>query len=61
MPAIVTGTMLLTGMEVGLIGEFTGPFGAVVSVADIIVSQFVEEELELEKLEERISLTGWEK
>ncbi|MFP3023988.1 MAG: hypothetical protein ACEY3K_14335, partial [Wolbachia sp.] len=60
-PAIVTGTMSLTGMEVGLIGEFTGPFGAAVSVADIIISQFVEAELELEKLEERISLTAWEK
>lgn len=60
-PAVVTEIMSVAGMEAGIIGEFAGPFGAAVSVAVIIISQFVEAKLEVEKLEEHINLTDQEK
>ncbi|WP_264954025.1 ankyrin repeat domain-containing protein [Wolbachia endosymbiont (group A) of Endotricha flammealis] len=60
-PAVVTETMSAIGMEAGVIGEFTGPVGAAVSVAVIVISQFVEAGLEVEKLEEQMNLTDQEK
>ncbi|BET30838.1 MAG: ankyrin repeat domain-containing protein [Wolbachia endosymbiont of Ephestia elutella] len=60
-PAVVTETMSAIGMEAGVIGEFAGPVGAAISVAVIIISQFVEAELEVEKLTEQMSLTDQEK
>ncbi|WP_353274484.1 hypothetical protein [Wolbachia endosymbiont (group A) of Ennomos erosarius] len=60
-PAVVTETMSAIGMEAGIMGEFAGPVGAAVSVAVIIISQFVEASLEVEKLEEHINLTDQEK
>ncbi|QJT94922.1 ankyrin repeat domain-containing protein [Wolbachia endosymbiont of Diaphorina citri] len=60
-PAVVTETMSVAGLEAGVVGEFAGPVGAAVSVAVIIISQFVEAELEVEKLEEHINLTDQEK
>jgi len=60
-PAVVTETMSAIGMEAGIIGEFAGPVGAAISVAVIIVSQFVEAGLEVEKLTEQMSLTDQEK
>ncbi|WP_419214907.1 hypothetical protein [Wolbachia endosymbiont of Rhagoletis cingulata] len=60
-PAIVTETMSAVGAEAGVIGEFTGPVGASISVAVIIIAQFVEAGLEVEKLEEHIKLTDQEK
>ncbi|WP_353282457.1 ankyrin repeat domain-containing protein [Wolbachia endosymbiont (group A) of Myopa testacea] len=60
-PAVVTETMSAIGMEAGVIGEFTGPVGAAISVAVIIISQFVEAGLEVGKLEEHIKLTDQEK
>lgn len=60
-PAIVTETMSAVGAEAGVIGEFTGPVGAAISVAVIIIAQFVEAGLEVEKLEEHINLTDQEK
>ncbi|WP_353285220.1 ankyrin repeat domain-containing protein [Wolbachia endosymbiont (group A) of Beris morrisii] len=60
-PAVVTETMSAIGMEAGVVGEFAGPVGAAVSVAVIIISQFVEAGLEVEKLGEHIKLTDQEK
>ncbi|WP_341814104.1 ankyrin repeat domain-containing protein [Wolbachia endosymbiont (group A) of Nomada flava] len=60
-PAVVTETMSAIGMEAGIIGEFAGPVGAAISVAVIIIAQFVEAGLEVEKLEEHIKLTDQEK
>ncbi len=60
-PAVVTETMSAIGMEAGVIGEFAGPVGAAISVAVIIIAQFVEAGLEVEKLEEHIKLTDQEK
>ncbi|WP_265027948.1 ankyrin repeat domain-containing protein [Wolbachia endosymbiont (group A) of Calamotropha paludella] len=60
-PAVVTETMSAIGMEAGIIGEFAGPVGAAVSVAVIVISQFVEAGLEVEKLAEHIKLTDQEK
>ncbi|WP_264953933.1 ankyrin repeat domain-containing protein [Wolbachia endosymbiont (group A) of Endotricha flammealis] len=60
-PAVVTETMSAIGMEAGVIGEFAGPVGAAVSVAVIVISQFVEAGLEVEKLAEHIKLTDQEK
>nr|WP_253309125.1 ankyrin repeat domain-containing protein [Rickettsia endosymbiont of Ceutorhynchus assimilis] len=60
-PAVVTETMSAIGMEAGIIGEFAGPVGAAVSVAVIVISQFVEAGLEVEKLEEQMHLTDQEK
>ncbi|BET32567.1 MULTISPECIES: latrotoxin-related protein [Wolbachia] len=60
-PAIVTETMSAVGIEAGVMGEFAGPVGTAISVAVIIISQFVEAELEVEKLEEHINLTDQEK
>ncbi|MFT4327814.1 MAG: ankyrin repeat domain-containing protein [Wolbachia pipientis] len=53
--------MSAAGLETGVAGEFAGPVGAAVSVAVIIISQFVEAGLEVEKLEEYINLTDQEK
>ncbi len=60
-PAIVTETMAAAEISTGVVGEFAGPIGAAVSVAVIIISQFVEAEFALEKLEEQINLTDQEK
>ncbi|WP_425385139.1 ankyrin repeat domain-containing protein [Wolbachia endosymbiont (group B) of Schoenobius gigantella] len=60
-PAVVTETMSAIGMEAGIIGEFAGPVGAAISVAVIIIAQFVEAGLEVEKLGEHIKLTDQEK
>ncbi|WP_339045315.1 ankyrin repeat domain-containing protein [Candidatus Mesenet endosymbiont of Agriotes lineatus] len=60
-PAVVTETMSVAGLETGVIGEFAGPVGAGISVAAIIISQFAEVKLEVEKLEEHINLTDQEK
>ncbi|WP_339046586.1 ankyrin repeat domain-containing protein [Candidatus Mesenet endosymbiont of Agriotes lineatus] len=60
-PVVVTETMSVAGLETGVIGAFAGPVGAGISVAVIIISQFVEAELEVEKLKEHISLTDQEK
>ncbi len=60
-PAVVTETMSVAGLETGVVGEFAGPVGAVVSVAVIVISQFVEAGLEVEKLGEHIKLTDQEK
>ncbi|WP_353272555.1 ankyrin repeat domain-containing protein [Wolbachia endosymbiont (group A) of Urophora cardui] len=60
-PAVVTETMSVAGLETGVIGEFAGPVGAGISVAAIIISQFAEAKLEVEKLEEHINLTDQEK
>ncbi|MFP3020595.1 MAG: ankyrin repeat domain-containing protein [Wolbachia sp.] len=60
-PAVVTETMSVAGLETGVVGEFAGPVGAAVSVAVIIISQFVEAGLEVEKLTEQMSLTDQEK
>ncbi|MDX5461983.1 MAG: PD-(D/E)XK nuclease domain-containing protein [Wolbachia endosymbiont of Tetragnatha montana] len=60
-PAVVTETMSVAGLETGVVGEFAGPVGVAVSVAVIIISQFVEAELEVQKLEEQINLTDQEK
>lgn len=48
-------------MEVGVAAEFAGPVGAAVGVAVIIIAQFVEAGLEIEKLEEHINLTDQER
>lgn len=60
-PAVVTETMSAIGIETGIIGEFAGPVGAAVSVAVIIIAQFVEAGLQVKKLEEQIDLTDQEK
>ncbi|MDD9336356.1 MAG: hypothetical protein PV345_03365, partial [Wolbachia sp.] len=60
-PAVVTETMSAIGMEAGIIGEFAGPVGTAISVAVIIIAQFVEAGLEVEKLGEHIKLTDQEK
>ncbi|MCJ7453956.1 MAG: ankyrin repeat domain-containing protein, partial [Wolbachia endosymbiont of Homalodisca vitripennis] len=60
-PAVVTETMSVAGLETGVVGEFAGPVGAAVSVAVIVISQFVEAGLEVEKLEEQMNLTDQEK
>ncbi|WP_353273173.1 OTU domain-containing protein [Wolbachia endosymbiont (group A) of Portevinia maculata] len=60
-PAIVTETMSVAGLETGVVGEFAGPVGAAVSVAVIVISQFIEAGLEVEKLEEQMNLTDQEK
>ncbi|WCR59753.1 MAG: Phosphocholine transferase AnkX [Wolbachia endosymbiont of Ctenocephalides felis wCfeF] len=60
-PAVVTETMSAIGVEAGIVGEFAGPVGAAISVAVIIIAQFVEAKLEVEKLEGRINLTDQEK
>ncbi|WP_341811544.1 ankyrin repeat domain-containing protein [Wolbachia endosymbiont (group A) of Oxytorus armatus] len=60
-PAVVTETMSVAGLETGVVGEFAGPVGAAVSVAVIVISQFVEAGLEVEKLTEQMSLTDQEK
>ncbi|NEV49282.1 hypothetical protein EUZ93_02045 [Wolbachia pipientis] len=60
-PAVVTETMSAIGMEAGIIGEFTGPVGAAISVAVIVISQFVEAGLQVKKLEKQIDLTDQEK
>ncbi|WP_264339070.1 ankyrin repeat domain-containing protein [Wolbachia endosymbiont (group A) of Cydia splendana] len=60
-PAVVTETMSAIGMEAGIIGEFAGPVGAAVSVAVIIIAQFVEAGLEVEKLTEQMNLTDQER
>ncbi|MFP3023396.1 MAG: ankyrin repeat domain-containing protein, partial [Wolbachia sp.] len=60
-PAVVTETMSAIGMEAGIVGEFAGPVGAAISVAVIIIAQFVEAGLEVEKLGEHIKLTDQEK
>ncbi|WP_264731176.1 OTU domain-containing protein [Wolbachia endosymbiont (group A) of Sphaerophoria taeniata] len=60
-PAIVTETMSVAGLETGIVGEFAGPVGAAISVTVIIIAQFVEAGLEVEKLGEHIKLTDQEK
>ncbi|MFT4313550.1 MAG: ankyrin repeat domain-containing protein [Wolbachia pipientis] len=60
-PAVITETMSVAGLETGVVGEFAGPVGAAVSVAVIVISQFVEAGLEVEKLEEQMNLTDQEK
>ena len=61
-PALATEVVTATtGVELGLLSEFAGPIGVGVSVTAIIASQFIQAELQLEKVEEMIDLTTSEK
>jgi hypothetical protein len=60
-PAIVAEVAAVTGTEIGVLSSIAAPISIVGSISVIIVSQFIEAKLFVEKIEEQINLTNQEK